>query len=268
MEGRAIRDRVSVGGIRLHQTLVRVGRRLLLPGSLGVGTIAVGYGVLQLLESRDAPSAEAWAITEPLGGLLVGTGIAALIGTLAVFIGYAKTLKKADKNDELYESCRAAWHRAVEVLGIDMKDVGVHVWGVRGFYGFRYLERRATFIIEPRRPTHVLWRRGKGAIGLAWEEDDPLVANVQNLIERGRTERVFYEIPHRERFGLTWREFKRARRYRAVLAVPLRVRGKVRGCLSVDVQVDGYADKLDTLLGDEKLNAVLTVCEASLAGNR
>jgi len=231
-----LRERISIGGIRFHGWLGRKKRRLLRPGSIGIGTIALAYGVLQLLESHDVPSKDAWKVHEPLGLLLIGTGLVALEGTFLVFVGYARSLKKAEQNDELFEGCRAVWHLVVAGLGLDMRKVGVHLWSVRGFPGCRYLERRASFIIEPRRTTQVTWRRGKGAIGLAWAEDDALVANVEHLVGRATSERLFYETPRRERYGLDWREFKRARRYRSVLAVPLRALGKVRGCLSVDLQ--------------------------------
>jgi hypothetical protein len=156
----------------------------------------------------------------------------------------------------------------VERLGIDMAKVGVHVWAVKGLKGFQYLDRRATFIIENRRPTQVLWRKGVGAIGLAWAEDEPIVASVEHLQQRGSSERLFLQVPRRDRFGFDWRDFKRSRQYRSILAVPLRGGGKVRGCLSVDIQVDGQADRLDTLMQDDKFNAVLVVCEAVLAKRR
>jgi hypothetical protein len=194
--------------------------------------------------------------------------VIALVGTFLVFAGYSRVLRKAEKNDELHEACRALWHLVVERLGIDMGKVGVHVWAVKGMKGFRYLDRRATFTIENRRPTQVLWRKGIGAIGLAWDDDDPIIASIERLQERGLSERLFSEIPRRDRFGLGWRDFKRSKHYRSILAIPLRGGRKVRGCLSVDIQVDGQADKLDTLTQDDTFNAVLVVCEAVLAKRR
>lgn len=263
-----IADRVSIAGIGLRQWLGRRARAALRPGSYGVGTVALSYGVLQLLESRDVPDKDAWESGEMLPWLLVGTGVTALVGTFLVFVGYARLLRRSEQNDELNDICKGIWHLVVDRLGLEMRQVGVHIWSVRGFRGSRYLARRATFIIEARRATHVTWRKGKGAIGVAWAEDEPIVANVEHLEARARTERLFSEIPPRERFGLGWRDFVRSRRYRAVLAVPLRPRGKVRGCLSVDITVDGQADSLDTLLQDEQFNNVLAVCEAVLAGKR
>jgi hypothetical protein len=147
-----------------------------------------------------------------------------------------------------------------------MAKVGVHVWAVKDFKGCRYLEKRATFILPTRRrSTHVLWRMGKGAIGIAWADEDAVIANVEHLQQRAPTAAVFCAIPRRDRYGLSWREYQRSRHYRAVLAVPLRVGNRVRGCLSVDLQLVGLADQLDTLSTEEKVNDVLAVCEAVLA---
>lgn len=118
--------------------------------------------------------AAAWKGGHPLALVLVGTGVAALFGTVFVLYGYARALRKADQNNELETACRGLWQFVVETLGVDMTKVGVHVWTVKGFVGCRYLDKRASFILQNRRSTPVLWRKGKGAIGIAWDEDDPV----------------------------------------------------------------------------------------------
>jgi GAF domain-containing protein len=261
-------ERISIAGIRSRVWLGPLLRALLRPGSWIIGAVAAAYAVRQILKDQEVPSKEAWAAGHPLSRLLLIFGVTALVGTFLVFTGYGRILRKADQNDELYEACRGLWHLVVESLQIDMTKVGVHLWTVKGLKGFRYLEKRATFIIETRRSSHVLWRKGKGAIGMAWAEDDPLVANVEHLQQRATSEQLFYEIPRRDRFGLEWREFRRARHYRSILAVPLRVNGRVRGCLSVDIQVDGRADDLDNLSQNDQFNNVVAVCEAVLGGKR
>jgi hypothetical protein len=261
-------ERLSVWGIRSRIALGHWVRSLLRPGSYVIGGFAVAYAVCQLLKAEEVPSKEQWDGHHALGRVLVGTGVVAIVGTFLVFPAYARVLRKADQNDELEEACRAVWHLVVEKLGIDMKKVGVHVWAVKGIKGVRYLEKRATFIIESRRQTHVTWRKGKGAIGIAWADDEPIVANVEHLQERGPTQELFCAITRRERFGLGWHDFRRSNHYRAILAIPLRARGKVRGCLSVDLRVDGRADDLDTVAQDDQFNNVLVVCEAVLAKRR
>jgi len=233
-----------------------------------VGAIAVAYAACQLLKIEEIPSKQAWDGSRPLGIALLTSGVSALVGTFLVFIGYGRLLRKVNQNEELSDACKGAWYLAVQTLGIDMTKVGAHVWTVKGPRGFRYLDRRVTFIIERRRQTNVTWRKGKGAIGLAWSEDAPVIASVENLQHLGSSERLFCAIPRRERFGLNYREFLRSRHYRAILAVPLRVDTGVRGCLSIDVQIDGHADTLDTLVKDDQFNNVVAVCEAVLGRRR
>jgi hypothetical protein len=260
------RETISVYGIRARIWLGKEARRLLRPGSIVAGTIATGYGVGALLKEEGLPSADAWGASHPLGILLAVVGVLALVATLLVFVGYDRALRKNDQNDELARACRGIWRLALEHLQVDMAQVGVHVWAVKGVRGFRYLERRATFVLETRRSSNVIWRKGVGAIGLAWAEDEPLIANVESLVGQATSERLFSEVPRRERFGLNWREFRRSRHYRSILAIPLRRHSRVLGCVSVDVKLDGCSDLLDTLSRQDQFNNVLAVCEAVLAG--
>jgi hypothetical protein len=261
-------ERISIRGIRTRQLLGRWARALLLPGAIVVSAVAVTYAICQLLRVEEVPSKHAWDGSKPLGAVLWVSGVAALVGTLLVFTGYGRALRKLNQNDELSEACKGIWHLAVKTLGIDMTQVGAHVWTVKGPVGFQYLARRATFVVEPRRQTNVTWRKNKGAIGIAWAEDDPIIANVAHLLKRGTSKRLFCAIPRRDRFGLGYGEFARARHYLAILAVPLRVRGRVKGCISVDVRLDGYADLLDTLVKDDQFNRVVAVCEVVLRRRR
>jgi len=261
-------EQVSLWGIRFRQWLTRVIRRFLRPGSAAIAVVDAIYAVSQILKEEEIPSADAWTAHHPLGRLLAVSGGLALVGTLLLFLGFDRVLRRTSQDDELLEACKGVWLLAADKLALPMDKIGVHVWGVRGIKGFRYLHRRVTFVIKRRRRSgHVIWRKGKGAIGIAWAEDEGIIANVENLQARGSTKQLFCAIPYRERFGLGWREFVRMRHYRAILAVPLRdARGNVRGCLSVDIQVDGKADDLDTLVADEDFIDVLRVCEAVLEG--
>lgn len=159
---------------------------------------------------------------------------------------------------------------ALRHTSIPFDKLGVHVWVVRGFKGGRYLEKRATFVPEARRPTPITWRKRKGAIGLCWEKNRPLVADVHALEQLAAKKSEFCALPADTRFGLSWEEFENARHYRAVLAIPLRVprlaRFPVRGVACVDVRVDGKAHELDTLSERDDFSAVLSVCEAVLRG--
>jgi hypothetical protein len=153
----------------------------------------------------------------------------------------------------------------VKRLVVQHDEIGVHIWTVRGWIGIRTLERRAQFVVRRRRTSPIVWRKGKGAIGICWARNTPILANVQQLEERAPSETEFCALPREERFGLTWAEFTETRHYRAVLAVPLRVgpagAPRLRGVISVDVLVDDNAGRLDTLLRTSEFVDILSVCE-------
>jgi hypothetical protein len=230
--------------------------------------IGAAYAACQLLKSQEVPSKTAWGSGEPLNYVLVATGVTALIFTALVFYGYSRTLKRNQRDEDLLEACKGAWHRAVRELGIsqsDMDKIAAHVWSVRGWPGAKYLHRRATFKLRARSETQVLWRKGKGAIGVAWARGTAIIASVENLDGLAGTEEEFCQLDPETRYGLSWSEFSKVKHYRAILAIPLETRpDHVAGCLSIDVQLDGYSDRLDTLTDDSQLSAIRDVCEKAL----
>lgn len=200
--------------------------------------------------------------------LLVSSGvITAFFGALVLF-GYSRMLRKNEEDADLEYACKGAWHLVVRELRIpreEMEKIGVHVWSVRGIKGARFLERRAKFTLQPRRETRVLWRKGTGAIGVAWDLGEPIIANVENLDKLAPTEEEFCDLESAKRYGLMWREFQKSKHYRAILAIPLESRrGRVAGCLSIDLELDGYADRLDTLSKVDQLSTIRDVCEEAL----
>jgi len=233
-----------------------------------VGAAAALYTTCQLLKSQDVPSKAAWTGWTALNIALLATGVITLIGGFLVGWGYSRALRKSDQNAELDVACSDLWALIQRTTTIPWEHVGVHVWTVRGMKGMRHLQRRATFVVERRRATPVTWRKGKGAIGRCWAEEEALIADVAELEQRGPDRKTFCSLAREERFGLSWREFRVSRHYRAILAIPLRAGPpgalRVVGCLSVDVRADGHVDDLTRLLDDSRFGAVLSVCEAVL----
>jgi hypothetical protein len=262
------REQISVWIMRFRDWLARKLGRWLKPGVLLVALAAAVATACQSLKSQGVASEDAWKGWEPLNIILLVSLVIAGVGAVLSLWGYARMLKKEDENDELGEVCKGVWHIALKELKIthdNMEKVAVHVWTIRGIKGARRLERRATFTLKNRRWTRIMWRKGKGAIGTAWAKRKPVLANVENLDRRTSSLEDFCALPVDTRYGLGWAEFQRAKHYKAILAVPLEASGGVAGCLSVDVQLDGCADGLDTLAGSDQFTNALTVCEALLA---
>lgn len=247
-------------------------RRVLQPGAWIISAAVALAGAGALLKNEDYPSKDAWDGSSLLNVGYVVSAIVALVGGFLVAQGYAATLRRETRRDELADLCKTLWAMALRHTSVPFDKLGVHVWVVRGFKGARYLEKRATFVPEARRTTPITWRKQKGAIGWCWAENHALVADVEALEKIAPNEQAFLGLPAKTRFGLSWYELEESRHYRAVLAIPLRVRRvakfRVRGVVSVDLRVDGKANELDTLSARDDFSAVLSVCEAVLRGRR
>ena len=92
------RQKVSARLIRARMTLGRWGRSFLRPGSWTVAAFVAVYSVCQLLKVEEIPSASAWTRHHPLGWLLAMGGVGALIGTLLVFAGFSRVLRKQQED--------------------------------------------------------------------------------------------------------------------------------------------------------------------------
>jgi hypothetical protein len=262
-------ERISLRAIHFSEWMHRKTVPLLRPGVLGVALVGAVYAACQLAKSQDFPNAGFWSGgRKPLNVVLVVAGVITLIGGTLVLWGYNRVLKKRERERDLNDACKGAWHLAVRELNIphtEMDKLGVNVWTVRGMKGARYLERRATFTLRPRSETRVLWRKGTGAIGTAWALNEAIVANVENLDSLGPTEQIFRRLDRQTRYNLTWQEFRRANHYRAILAIPLEThRDHVAGCLSIDIQLDGYAERLDTLSKLADIGKTRDICERAI----
>jgi len=243
-------------------------RRILGPQSVLAGLAAVVYSVCQLLQRQDVGSDQDWELWAPLGTLAFTSGALALIGVFVTAVGYAKLTKRRNANDELATCCKGVWAVVVEETGINMKSVGVNIWAVKGLPGVRFLDRRASFAIVPRPRTRITWSKGKGAIGLAWTRDAAIAVDMRDLESRARNAADFAQLTEDDRYGLSWEEMTRLRRYRSVLALPLRA-GKdnamrVRAVLAVDLLEEGHLHKLNELHDHPDIQGVLSTCESVL----
>jgi uncharacterized integral membrane protein len=236
-------DRFSMFVIATQWQMRRFVRRLLRPGAFLISLAIFVAGVAQALKEADIPSKSAWDNSEPLGVVALTSAVVGLVGGFLVSLGYARELKRRRQNEELGDLCKSVWVIAVrEFPAIEFTKIGVHVWAVRGLWGARYLEKRATFIPEARRSTPITWRQGKGAIGLCWRLNQELVADVEKLERKGPDKTAFCALPEEERFGFSWRDLQESKRYRAILAMPLR-RGFSRTSARPRLPVGGPEDR-------------------------
>lgn len=264
------RERLSAALIRLRATGSDRFQRLLRPGARTSGAVVVVYGGGAIAKANDWPRPSIWAPGTTWNTLLVIAGALAATGYFLVTIGYSRALRKSSENARLEKVCRGVVQALEDHTRLKRDEVGVHVWAVRGVKGIQHLQRRARLVPRDRTVTSITWRKGMGVIGQCWARDETLIVDLSELERQAVTPEAFYAIPREDRFLFSWRDFQETRKYKAILAVPLRTgptgARRFRGCLSVDVRVDGKAQELDTLVKTDAFDDVRSVCEAVLGG--
>jgi len=249
---------------RRARASVRI-RTLLRPGAWFTSVAVVVYGLSELAKTENWPHATTWNPGTFWTVLLIASGLIGVAGYFLVTVGYARALRRSTQQVEFGAICRDVAGLVAKETTIPYDKVGVHVWTVRGLRGMRYLDRRAQFLPQRRPQSSITWCKGKGAMGICWASDKPILADVETLETRGGSASEFCALARSERFGLSWEEFCATKHYRAILAMPLRLgppgARRVAGVISVDLQVDGKAEELNTLLMTQQFSYVLSVCE-------
>jgi hypothetical protein len=135
-----------------------------------------------------------------------------------------------------------------KLTGVDTRCFGVSVYRIPGHrWPWRLLplkaEFRNRFSGEPG-PSHIKWTRGKGMIGLCWEEQSTQYKDLRAIIKRHAniTREKFDGLRRPDvKMGLNFDEFHRiVGKYAEVRAVPISNRDRTRmiGVLAVDIPAD------------------------------
>ena len=178
--------------------------------------------------------------------------------------------RRRKRDATLAEACRKiAAHIDASCPDLALENVGVHVWIIGGPSSELRLIRGEQFLLRERQPSAITWTKGKGVIGKCWEEEAPLIVDLESyLYDRATDEAAFEAIPPQDRFHLEWSELVRTARYKTIWAAPLFDRAahpRLRGVVSIDVQSSGQFDALlAATSGNNELNAILGVCEGAL----
>jgi hypothetical protein len=102
-------QKLSVWGIHARIAVGQWAQSFLRPGSAVVALIAAAYGICQLLKQESLPYKTAWTRAHPYGWLLLTTGVVALIGTVLVFAGYSRVLRKTEQKEDLDDPPWVCW---------------------------------------------------------------------------------------------------------------------------------------------------------------
>jgi hypothetical protein len=158
---------------------------------------------------------------------------------------------RAPKSREVREALSEALKRAIDLVsnhtGYDHRSIGLTVWRVRGWPGFKYLDRAHTerwFDYPP--PSGIRWTAGKGLIGSCWAEKHEQHGDLVALAKRyphgnGLTQERYLKLKAKDQhMGLSFEEFgEMIGKYGEVFVVPMTTgKGKFLGCVAVDIPVE------------------------------
>jgi hypothetical protein len=119
----------------------------------------------------------------------------------------------------------------------------------------------------PHSETPIVWTKGKGIIGQAWKRNKTRLADLDKVRREYPTQDRWCSRSREDRFRLSWAEFADTKRYRSIVAVPLRVkrfaRYRVRGVVAIDALVPGKARELEKLEESPEFSAVRRICESA-----
>ncbi len=254
-------------GDRAWEAAKAVAAHLQPPRFVAVASAAL-FSAGTLARTFEIPSRAAWDAGRPLGWLLL------LAGLIAGISGVVVALKSARRKREglLSEAClRLAAYIDEECPSVDLRDVGVHVWLVAGPPWARRLHRGPEFLLRERQRSNVIFTEGKGVLGQVWAAQVDAVFDLEAESAWVASEADFDRLDPAVKRGLTWIDFQRTRRYKAIWAAPLSHRSgqRVLGVISVDIQTSGAFDELAraTVAASRspELDAILAACERALS---
>lgn len=223
---------------------------------------------LALARSADFPEVSAWSRGHPLPAIQ----IAAVVLLVLVQAGTVARVRRSQRNRELEDACReVAAYVDEQCPALPLRDVGIHIWNVAGPPFASHLRRTGTFLLVGNRArSGVRWTPGKGVVGLAWQRRAMVIRNLEEIRSVAGTEEAFSALPSDDRLGLSWEEFVRTRRYRAVCANPLYSRRDTGatpalcGVLTIDVLRSGHFDELRSAIEGTRFDSIVGLCETAI----
>ena len=105
-------------------------------------------------------------------------------------------------------------------------------------------------------------------MGLAWDKERVVMKDLEAVREKAKSAEQYVQLADGDKLGLTWDEFRKTPRYRAVYARPLFSRdGRnpvVKGVIAIDLLCEGHFDELAQATDSPGFDGVIGVCESAL----
>lgn len=265
-------ERISRGIIPWGCRMTKLVKDLRRPGATTTAIIIAAFGVVQILRASDVGGETAWKPGHARWYVFVALACVVTVLSLLLALGYRSLLRRYSAKTDFATAARNTLDYVLDNTELTREAVGVKVWRVQGIYGFRHLVEQATALVDDRQETHILWTKGKGAIGQCWRIKMFVHADTETLQTLLAEHTAFCKIPWDDRFRFTWLQFQDTKRFTAVLALPLFTKSygryPLRGVLSIDTTAEGGAAQIKGIQDQPKFGPILRACEAVLSGDR
>jgi hypothetical protein len=255
-----MRRRISAGAGAARRLVVSMGAY----ADVAALIFGAAAAVLAAAHSAHVPSARAWTEGHPLPPVQVAA-VALWVVTQIVVVIRGRIGKR---NQELEDACRAVAAFVDEQCPrLSLSEVGIHIWQVPLLS--RSLRRAGSFLLMGNRArSGIRWTRGKGVVGRSWEEETVVIRDLEAIRSRATTAGQYAALPESDKLGLSWDEFRKTPRYRAVFARPLFSRDGgnpvVKGVIAIDLLREGHLDDLIRATESLGFDGVIGVCESAL----
>lgn len=263
-------DRIGRSVIPVGAVVMGWLRDMRRPGSIATGIVILVAGTLEGFDIAGVPK-DNWWRSGLQKDVLFGMIAASSITSFLVVIAFARVLTTLNDKERLTAMAQGAARVAQKKTKLGDADISVNIFRVQGPIGFRRLEPVARAAADPS-DTPILWTKDKGVIGYAWANNQRRYADLEEFQNLLPDQATFCSLQPSDRFRFTWKEFEETRKYKAVLAIPIRpqhsTRYPVRGVLAISAHVSQTQAQLEAIRDDPEFVVILNTCRAILGRSR
>jgi hypothetical protein len=214
------------------------------------------------------PSESVWLPGKPLfWGLVVSAVWVPIYALYKAIDAHLETRDRVQSGAErdLAIACQKVVSEVADACGnVGVNDLHTAVWLCCDDGSFKELAR--FYLPHDLKASGVVWRKGKGVAGIAWEADSDLDSDLTVLLAQWASigDEAFDALPASERLGLQSSDLAKTRGDTGVCAIPLRVEGTL---IAMFVLVYAGADGFDCVrreVGRRGISNILAGCEGVL----
>jgi len=238
---------------------------------IGVAGVALCSAVAQALIPRVFPTAPLWVVPS----LVIATAVAVFRDNA---VNVNRRLREPERQKlrvQAQKAAAVALYSVAQQKALDMADLGISVFLVERTGWIRRRQHLSRLIRlrlkDAPQASDIVWTKGKGVIGQAWEKGRPVHERTSELAKKyGGKELTDYgwsRVGQAARQGFAREEFETTvHKYAEILAVPIKdENGAVLGVVSMDLAMSTTADLGRTWLDGPEVEEFVSVAAELIA---